>query len=207
MLRGFIKLCFICSFMFLVEQVCFVGNEVAEVKKDSKPFKPLKSFCIYVLMVILIFTIFNICIFNANIPSSSMEDTIQKGDRIFASRLTYLFDDIQRGDIVIFDSKEENKYLVKRVIGLPGDSVSIIDGKIFINGDMLEETYTKGTTLKVNLKDETIVVPEDKYFLLGDNRENSRDSRYWVNPFIAREDIKAKVFFRYYPFDRMGNIK
>ena len=193
--------------MFLVEQVCFVDNEVAEVKKDSKPFKPLKSFCIYVLMVISIFTIFNICIFNANIPSSSMEDTIQKGDRIFASRITYLFDDIKRGDIVIFNSKEEGKYLVKRVIGLPGDSISINDDKIFVNGDMLEETYVKGTTLKGNLKDGIIVVPKGKYFLLGDNRENSRDSRYWVNTFIDREDIVAKVFFRYFPFNNMGTIE
>lgn len=193
--------------MFLVEQVCFVDNEVMEVEKDSKPFKPLKSFFMYVLMVILIFTIFNICIFNANIPSSSMEDTIQKGDRIFASRITYLFDDVQRGDIVIFNSKEENKYLVKRVIGLPGDNISITDGKIFVNGDMLKETYTKGTTSEGNLKDENIVVPEGKYFLLGDNRENSRDSRYWVNPFIDREDIIARVFFRYFPFNNMGTIE
>lgn len=184
-----------------------MDNEVTEVKKDSKPFKPLKSFCIYVLMVILIFTIFNICIFNANIPSSSMEDTIQKGDRIFASRITYLFDDIKRGDIVIFNSKEEGKYLVKRIIGLPGDSISITDDKIFVNGDMLEETYAKGTTSKGNLKDETIVVPKGKYFLLGDNRENSRDSRYWVNTFIDREDIVARVFFRYFPFGSMGTIE
>lgn len=176
-------------------------------EKKGKPYKPIKTFIFYVALFAGVYILFNLCLFNATIPSSSMENTISPGDRICGSRLSYVFSDINRGDIVIFNFEEEGKYLVKRVIGLPGDNISITDGKIFVNGDMLEETYTKGTTLKGNLEDKTMVVPEGKYFLLGDNRENSRDSRYWANPFIDREDIIAKVFFRYFPFNNMGTIE
>lgn len=139
-------------------------------------------------------------IVNATVPTGSMENTIMPKDRIVAFRLSYLFQEPERGDIIVFkypDDPEQKILYVKRVIGLPGDMVEIINGKVYINGssEPLEEPY---------LKEEPIgsygpyVVPEGCYFMLGDNRNNSQDSRYWTNKFVEEDQILGKVFFRYY---------
>lgn len=151
---------------------------------------------------------------NSRIPSASMEDTIMTGDRVIGSRLSYLFSEPQRGDIIIFRYPLDEKiYYVKRLIGLPGDTVDITDGKVYINGsdDPLDEPY-----LKEKMESEPSMhfeVPDDCYFFLGDNRNNSLDARYWemlamrspdTDPehdytFVARNKLVAKVIFRYYP--------
>ncbi len=145
-------------------------------------------------------------IFKAWVPSGSMENTIQVNDKMIGFRLAYLFSEPKRGDIIIFippDAPEEYdgekvEYYVKRVIGLPGETVEIKDGYVYINGEPLEEPY-----LKEKMKNETFgpyVVPEGEYFMMGDNRNDSHDSRYWKkSSFIKKEDIKAKVLFRYSP--------
>ena len=152
----------------------------------------------------------NFIIANSEIPTASMERTIMCNDRVIGSRLSYLFSDPERGDIVIFhypDDPTGKTYYVKRVIGLPGDTIDIHDGGVYLNGSdtpldepyLWEEMLTRG-----NLHYE---VPEDCYFMLGDNRNDSRDSRYWINTYVEKDQIIAKVLFRYYPFDQIGIIE
>ena len=150
----------------------------------------------------------NFIIINATIPSGSMENTIMTGDRLIGNRLAYIRKAPQRGDIVIFKyPDDESQKFVKRVIGLPGETVEIIDAKIYIEGSRvpLEEDY---------LKDEWTAaagpyyfeVPEDSYLVLGDNRNHSVDARVWQNQYVARDKILGKAVFRYYPFKEAGSL-
>ena len=160
---------------------------------------------VFVLVFVLIIN--NFVIVNASIPSESMENTIMTKDRLFGNRLAYLFGEPKRGDIVIFKyPDDERKLYIKRIIGLPGEKVSIVSGKVYINDSTtpLDEPYLSepmdGNYGPYN-------VPEGEYFMLGDNRNNSGDSRLWVNTFVTEKQIEGKAGFRYFPFDQMGQIK
>lgn len=121
------------------------------------------------------------------------------GDRIFGNRLAYLFDDPERFDIVIFKyPDDESQRFIKRVIGLPGETVEIREGKVYINGSdtPLDDSFTPETPVG-NFGPYT--VPEGCYFMLGDNRNNSRDSRMWDNPYVKKEKILGKAVLRYFP--------
>lgn len=136
-------------------------------------------------------------IVNATVPTSSMETTIMRDDRVFGFRLAYLFDEPQRGDIVIFKFPDDEKLLyIKRLIGMPGDTVEIYDGKVFINGEELSEPYLEVVTQGTFGPYE---VPEDSYFMMGDNRNNSADSRYWDHTFLHRDKIVGKAVIKYFP--------
>lgn len=125
-----------------------------------------------------------------------MTPTLNIDDQLFASRV-YNPKKLQRGDLVIFYFKPEDKLYIKRLIGLPGDHISIVDGVVHINGQILEEEYVENQE-KFN---GDFKVPDEKYFFLGDNRGNSLDSRRWRNPYINSEDIKGKAFLKVYPFN------
>ena len=145
---------------------------------------------------------------NSRVPSNSMETTIMTGDRIIGSRLAYITGDPQRGDIVIFnhkiDTSGKETRLVKRVIGLPGETVDIVDGKVYINDSdtPLDEPYLP-EPMEGSYGPYT--VPEGCYFMMGDNRNNSLDARFWKNQFVPKKDIMAKVLFCYYP--RIGKVE
>ena len=152
-------------------------------------------------------------LFNGYVPSGSMYPTIEadgsQGARIIAFRLSYLFEEPKRGDIIIFKypvNPAEN--YVKRVIGLPGETVEIIDGKVYISkdGEMLENPLYEPYLNEIPLGSYgPYTVPEDSYFVMGDNRNNSWDSRKWVDkygnpvPFVPEENIIGKALFQYYP--------
>lgn len=149
------------------------------------------------LFVALLLT--HVIFINAVIPSESMEDTIETGDRVIGLRTAYWFSQPQRGDVVIFrfPDNEEELY-VKRVIGLPGETVEIRDGQVYVDGMILPlaEDYVKGTP-EGNFG--PYHVPEDAYFMLGDNRGNSWDSRYWTNTYVSRDKILGSAWFRIFP--------
>jgi len=138
---------------------------------------------------------------NSQVPSGSMENTIMTGDRVIGSRLSYrFFGDPERGDIVIFRFPDNEKiYYVKRIIGLPGETVDIVGGQVFINGSEvpLEEPYLREAMIPEPPMH--FEVPEDSYFMMGDNRNYSSDARKWKNTYVKREKIIAKVLFRYFP--------
>ena len=152
---------------------------------------------IFVVVVVLIVN--NFLLINARVPSESMEKTIMTGDRFFGNRLAYLFDDPERFDIVVFKyPDDESQLFVKRVIGLPGETVEIKDGKVYINGSEtpLDDSFTPETPTGDYGPD---VVPEGSYFMLGDNRNHSGDSRFWKQPYVEKEKIVGKAIFRYFP--------
>lgn len=151
---------------------------------------------VIVCAVVISFLINTFVIVNATVPTSSMESTIMAGDRVIGSRLYYLRHEPERGDIIVFDYPDDPNILyIKRVIGVPGDHIEINGGKVYINGEVLEEPY-----LNVTTEGEwgPYDVPADSYFMLGDNRNDSADSRYWHNTFLTKEGIVGKAIFKYW---------
>lgn len=143
---------------------------------------------------------------NSRVPSGSMETTIMTGDRVIGSRLSYRFSDPERGDIAIFHfPDDESDYYVKRIIGLPGDVIDIKDGYVYLNGSEtpLDEPYIREAMIpEAPMHFE---VPENCYFMMGDNRNSSADARSWRNTYVKRNKIVAKVLFRYYP--KIGKVE
>lgn len=151
------------------------------------------------MAVILAFIISKLLIVNAVVPTGSMENTIMPKDRLIGNRLAYKMDDPERGDVIIFRYPDDEKKLyVKRIIGLPGETVTIKDGKVYI-GDSTEPLIENYIKEEFTGEFGPYVVPDDSYFMLGDNRNNSLDSRYWENKFVKREKILGRAVFKYYP--------
>lgn len=161
------------------------------------------------ITIAIIFVVKNFIIINATVPTGSMETTIMPGDNILGYRLAYLTEEPERGDVIFFyfPDDESQKY-VKRIIGLPGEKIYISEGKIYINGSEtpLEETYLKEEWI-VGTGPYEFEVPENSYFVLGDNRNSSQDARYWANPYVTKEKIIGKAMFTYFPFDRWGKVE
>ncbi|WBW97364.1 signal peptidase I [Oceanirhabdus sp. W0125-5] len=158
--------------------------------------------------------------FNVKVPTGSMLPTIQLQDRILVTRI-YNFDNIERGDILVFDSKENGKTLIKRLIGLPGDTIKLMpNGEVYVNGKLYEENYVKfqineekfnkgdySTFSYGNMELGEYTIPQDHYFFLGDNRPSSIDARYWKEPYIPQEDIQGKAQIVFFPFKRFGKLR
>lgn len=204
-------------------------QEKATFKNEKKGWKAelMNWVQIIAAAAVLAFVLNTFIIANSDVGSGSMETTLMTGSRILGSRLSYQFADPKRGDIAIFvygwkcpqchkrvegerqdtcpfcesevKEKAETVYYVKRIIGIPGDTIDIVNDKIYLNGSdiPLEEPYI------VEKMDQQEIfhfeIPKNSYFMLGDNRNNSTDARYWRNTYIAREKIIAKVFMEYYP--------
>lgn len=164
-------------------------NAQRETKKSSW-VKDLKSYIILILIMILLFKIIFII---ARVPTGSMVPTIREHSAVIGWRLGYLLADPlpERGDIIVFDHEEFDEHLVKRVIGLPRDEVTIAEGKVFVNGEKLAEPYL--AELDAGRHDGQFTVPEGKLLVLGDNRNHSNDSRCWDNPYVDIHKIYAKV--------------
>lgn len=157
--------------------------------------EPLKKFHIMDFVPAAVFlTIFLTVFTNVRVDSASMLTTLNIDDCAVCLN-TWSFYSPKRGDIVCFDMQDD--VFIKRVIGLPGETVTFKDGYVYINDELLYEPYLaiQGITLPA-LQDE-FVVPEDSVFLLGDNRLNSLDSRYWPDPYLKISDIKCKYLFTY----------
>ncbi len=142
------------------------------------------------------------------VDGSSMEETLQDGDRLWADKLTYRFSDPERFDIIIFPPQyDPDSKFIKRIIGLPGETVYIDEeGNIYIDGEILEENYGK-EVIRADLRGLAaveITLGEDEYFVLGDNRNESLDSRYEVVGTVKRSDIFGKAVFRLWPLSGFG---
>ena len=162
-----------------------------------KEFMEYLKMIIFVVVVVLVVN--NFLLINAKIPSESMEQTIMTGDRVFGNRLAYVFGDPERYDIIIFKYPDNEKELfIKRIIGMPGETVEIKDGKVYINGskEPLKDSFTPETPVGDY---GPYTVPENSYFVRGDNRNYSKDSRFWNNPYVAEDKILGKAVLKYFP--------
>lgn len=175
-----------------------------KLKKENTIKKLFKEWAVPILAALaLALAINKLVFFNIVVPTKSMYPTIKPNDRILVTRV-HNVEKLKRGDVVVFHSDELDEELIKRLIGLPNDVIEINqNGSIYINNELQEEKYViysggKGGKFKV---------PEESYFFLGDNRNNSLDSRYWDNPYIPKDEIMGKAQFIIKPFDRMGKLK
>jgi signal peptidase I len=144
------------------------------------------------------------------VEGTSMTPTLQNDERIFINKFTYRFGlaSIARGDTVVFwYPQDPTKSYIKRVIGVPGDRVRVDGGQVYVNGQLLEEEYVPPINRdSVSWKEgEEQIVPKDRYFVLGDHRNSSSDSRTWG--YVPRDKIYGRAVFVYWPLDKMGRLK
>ncbi len=188
---------------------------------------------VIVIAIALAWVLNTFVIINATVPSGSMENTIMPGDRLFGLRLTYYFSDPQRGDIAVFhypvdEALGKKTNFIKRVIGLPGETVEIRDAKIYINGSdtPLDEPYLKEEWIDRN-DGYTFEIPDDCYLMLGDNRNGSSDARWWKDVaeqkfaaagksiteeeaeslcYVKRSAMLGKAYVRYWPLNSISSL-
>lgn len=164
-----------------------------------------------VYIVLLLAAVFLINTFVAQrtqVNGMSMYPTLDDQDHLIADKISYRFVDPKRYDIIVFPYQhEENTYYIKRIIGLPGETIQITGGTIYIDGEVLEEDYGRETMLTGGIAEEPITLGKDEYFVLGDNRNNSKDSWDGMVGVIHREDIIGRTFLRIWPLNKFGILK
>lgn len=170
-----------------------MGGIMGKVKGYIKEFLPY----IIILIIVLFIKVFIATPIRVNGPS--MNDTLRNKDIMILDEVSYKFSSIERFDIVVIKYKKE--YLIKRVVGLPGERIRYEDNKLYINGKYVKEDFEHKKTSDFS----EVLVPSDKYFVMGDNRVNSVDSRMIGT--IDRDDIKGKTSFVLFPFSRFGSKK
>ncbi|PXV96092.1 signal peptidase I [Lachnotalea glycerini] len=142
------------------------------------------------------------------VSGSSMESTLSDKDNLIVDKITYRFSNPKRFDIIVFPFQyQKDTYYIKRIIGLPGETVQIIDGDILINGEVLEETYGRERIESSGRASEPIILGDDEYFVMGDNRNASADSREPDVGNIKREDIIGRAWVRIWPLNKFGVLK
>jgi signal peptidase I len=193
-----------------------VESKEESKKSASKKPKPNPWFQwtrdIVICLIVVLF--FRGYVAEANyIPSPSMEPTLKVDDRIIVDKLSKYWRPLERGDMVVFHpplTAHESERWIKRVVGLPGDTVQVINGIVYIDGRRLEEPYIKATPhysygpIELVKDDPGTEVDEAQYFLLGDNRDNSMDSHVWH--YCTADRIIGRAIFRYWPLNKIGNI-
>ena len=142
------------------------------------------------------------------VSGSSMETTLSDGDQLIVDKISYRFRDPKRYEIVVFPYKYEvNTYYIKRIIGLPGETVQIANGCVYINGQRLDEDYGNELMENAGLAEEPVTLGADEYFVLGDNRNNSQDSRAANVGVIHRDELLGRAWVRIWPFSDFGVIR
>lgn len=176
----------------------------------KKVMKEILNTSLYLLVVLAVtYLVIHFVGQRTQVQGESMEPTLHNGDNLIVDKITYRFKDPQRFDIIVFPFKyKEDTFYIKRIIGLPGETVQITnDGEIYINGEVLKEGYGKEVMLDPGNAYTPITLGEDEYFVLGDNRNNSSDSRSSSVGVIHRDDIIGRAWLRIWPFSKFGILK
>lgn len=187
------------------------GNVKAEDSNQSETNIWLESLQTIGLSVVLALGIRQFVAEARYIPTGSMEPTLQVNDRLVVEKMSYRFTVPERGDIVVFWPPDEltpvgqpRNAFIKRVIGLPGDTVEVMNGQVFINEEPIDERYIKAPP---NYQWGPRTIPEENYIVFGDNRNNSVDSHAWPSPFLPEDQIIGKAVVRFWPPNRLGLLK
>lgn len=184
------------------------SNHEAKTRSTTKSI--LYDLIFYaVLIVVCVYVLPNYVVQRTIVDGASMENTLHHGEQLYVEKVSYHFNTLDRFDIIVFYpyGRDNEDYYVKRVIGLPGETVQIIDSKIYINGDVLEENYGKEPMDDPGIARYPITLGEDEYFVLGDNRNISKDSRNEEVGNITKENIGGKVVLRIAPLSKFGTVK
>ena len=178
--------------------------------KRGKAVRESVSFILYlIVIVVLTFLMIRYVGQRTRVDGSSMEKTLTNGDNLIVDKISYRFHKPERFDIIVFPYQyEENTYYIKRIIGLPGETVQVVDGYVYINGSRLEsDIYGNELMDDPMAASQPITLGEDEYFVLGDNRNHSQDSRDPSVGEVKKDTIMGKAWVRIYPFDKMGVIR
>lgn len=178
-----------------------------EVPEPSR-LQEVLSFLAYAALVFgITFLIITFVGQRTKVSGNSMYDTLENGDNLILEKLSYRFHEPERFDIVVFRyTHKKNTFYIKRVIGLPGETVQIVDSKIYINGEILEENYGYEPIQDAKRASQPITLGEDEYFVLGDNRNDSSDSRDPAVGNVTRSQIIGKAWLRIWPLNKIGLI-
>ena len=179
-------------------------------KKENGIVREILGWILYIAIIIgLTYFIVTYIGQRTNVSGSSMEPMLSDGDNLIVDKISYRFKEPERYDIIVFPYQyEENTYYIKRIIGLPGETVQIIDGYTYINGEILEsDTYGAEVMEYGGIAEEEIILGTDEYFVLGDNRNHSADSREPSVGVLTRDMLMGKAWVRIFPFDKVGVIK
>lgn len=171
--------------------------------------KELGAWLLYILIIIGIsYLVITFVGQRTQVSGHSMETTLSDGDQLIVDKISYRFRDPSRYDIVVFPYKyEKNTYYIKRIIGLPGETVQIVDGYVYIDGQKLDEHYGNEVMENAGIAAEPLVLGDDEYFVLGDNRNNSEDSRYVDIGVIESSRIVGKLWMVTAPFEKFGLLR
>ena len=176
-------------------------NAADTVKKTSGFWKELGSWILYFLFVIAItYLIITFVGQRTKVDGHSMEPALSNGDNLIVDKLSFRFRDPQRYEVIVFPYQHaENTYYIKRIIGLPGETVQVKDGAVYINGEQLDEHFGAEPMVNAGIAAEPITLGEDEYFVLGDNRNNSSDSRDPDVAAVSKSRIRGNVWIRLRP--------
>ena len=170
--------------------------------------KELSRWLLYIVLIIaLTWTVVTFAGQRTEVSGSSMETTLSDKDQLIVDKMTYRFRDPKRYDIVVFPYQyQDNTYYIKRIIGLPGETVQILSGMVYIDGMRLDEHYGNELMENPGIAEEPLILGEDEYFVLGDNRNNSSDSRASDVGLIHRKDLIGRAWIRVWPLSQIGVI-
>ena len=184
--------------------------KLEQQSKENTIVKEILGWVLYIAIIIgATYLIVNYVGQRTRVIGSSMEATLHEGDNLIVDKISYRFRDPERFEIIVFPFKyKENTFYIKRIIGLPGETVQIIDGEVYIDGEVLNESYglEKIDEDRKGIAAKPITLGEDEYFVLGDNRNNSSDSRDQSVGLLKKEDMMGRAWIRIWPLNNIGVI-
>lgn len=185
-----------------------LDKEKVEEKEFSWKREILSTAAYLLVVVALTFLFVQFVGQRTHVNGDSMNETLEDGDNLIVDKISYRFTDPERYDIIVFPYQyQEKTYYIKRIIGMPGETVQVIDGMVYIDGEMLDESYGKEVMQYSGVASDPIELGENEYFVLGDNRNNSSDSRDPSVGNIHEDQIIGKAFIRIWPLNKFGILK
>lgn len=176
--------------------------------KEKSIGRELLGWVVYILVIVgLTYLIVTFIGQRTHVEGHSMETTLSDGDQLIVDKISFKFRDPKRYEIIIFPYRYDDKHYIKRIIGLPGETVQVMDGKVYINGEILDEHFGNEEMDNAGIAAEPITLGDDEYFVLGDNRNHSSDSRDPNVGILHRSELTGRAWIRIWPLNKFGVIR